>query len=286
MDLCLSQRQIPETCLTACLSELAGRVRSILSSGGAMFAGDLIRMLGAPADEVQTALWELVAAGLITADGFDSLRVLIDPRRKQLSSSPTRVKPMSRPKQAAGRWSLFVPYIDAPENAAERREAEIESACRMLLRRYGVVFRDALERETAIPRWRDLLGLLRRMEARGEVRGGRFVSGFSGEQFALPEALESLREMRRSGQMKIETVTVAGADPMNLIGILIPGERVAAVPGNRATFDEAVLAPLKAPARDSASSSPHPSSSSQDGAPIFSASLPVMGLPYDSSPTA
>jgi ATP-dependent Lhr-like helicase len=115
----------------------------------------------------------------------------------------------------------------------------------MLLRRYGVVFRDVLARETAAPRWRDLLGLLRRMEARGEVRGGRFVSGFSGEQFALPEALESLREVRRSG-MKLETVTVAGADPMNLLGILIPGERVAAVPGNRVTFDESVLTPLEA----------------------------------------
>jgi ATP-dependent Lhr-like helicase len=252
MDLCLSQRQIPETCLTACLSELAGRVRSVLSSSGAMFAGDLVRMLGAAAEDVNLALWELVAAGLVTADGFDSLRMLIDPRRKQAYAAPTgmKSKSMGRAKQAAGRWSMFSwrPF-DAPSEstgqAAERREAELESACWMLLRRYGVVFRDVLARETAAPRWRDLLGLLRRMEARGEVRGGRFVSGFSGEQFALPEALESLREVRRSG-MKLETVTVAGADPMNLLGILIPGERVAAVPGNRVTFDESVLTPLEA----------------------------------------
>jgi len=142
-------------------------------------------------------------------------------------------------------WQLFDTPPESAGQAAERREAEIESACRILLRRYGVVFRDVLERETAIPRWRDLLGLLRRMEARGEVRGGRFVSGFSGEQFALPEALESLREARRSG-MRLEAITVAGVDPLNLLGIVIPGERVAAVPGNRVTFDESRLTPLTA----------------------------------------
>jgi len=248
MDLCLSQRQVPETCLTACLSELAGRVRDILSSGGAMFAGDFVRKLGVPAAELDLALWELVAAGLVTADGFDSLRVLIDPRRKQAAGARARVK------QATGRWSLFRaldPPIDIQSGAVPearnivRREAEIESACRMLLARYGVVFRDLLERETTVPRWRELAGILRRMEARGEVRGGRFVSGFGGEQFALPAALDSLREARRS-VTKLEPVAVAAADPLNLIGIVVPGERVAAVAGNRVTFDESVLCPLDA----------------------------------------
>jgi ATP-dependent Lhr-like helicase len=254
MDLCLSERRIPETCLTACLSELAGRVRDILSSGGAMFAGDLVRRLGVPAAEIDLALWELVAAGLVTADGFDSLRMLINPRRKHTSGT------RSRAKQAAGRWSLFR-ALDQEEltgaQAVVRREAEVESACRMLLARYGVVFRDLVERETTVPRWRELLGLLRRLEARGEVRGGRFVSGFGGEQFALPAALESLREARRSG-IKIESVTIAAADPLNLIGIVVPGERVAAVAGNRVTFDESVLRPLGAktePNTDSQSSS-------------------------------
>jgi ATP-dependent Lhr-like helicase len=285
MDLCLSQRQIPETCLTACLSELAGRVRSVLSSNGAMFSGDMVRMLGAPAEEVGRALWELVAAGLVTADGFDSLRMLIDPKRKQAFASPARAKPMARSKQATGRWSLFNwQAFDAPAEsagqAAERREAEIESACRMLLRRYGVVFRDVLERETAVPRWRDLLGLLRRMEARGEVRGGRFISGFGGEQFALPEALESLREARRS-ERKPETVTVAGADPLNLIGILVPGERVAAVPGNRVVFDEAVLTPLAG--REPVS----PTLATQVwGTRVSSLPLPLTESNYDDSPTA
>jgi ATP-dependent Lhr-like helicase len=239
MDLCLSERKISETCLTASLSELAGRVRDILSSGGAMFAGDLVRRLSVPAAELDLALWELVAAGLVTADGFDSLRMLIDPRRKQTAASRTRVK------QAAGRWSLFRGLDESGQQTVIQREAEIESACNMLLARYGVIFRDLLERETTVPRWRELLGLLRRMEARGEVRGGRFVSGFGGEQFALPAALDSLREARRSG-IKLEPVTIAAADPLNLIGIVIPGERVAAIAGNRVTFDDATLRPLDA----------------------------------------
>ena len=236
MDLCLSERQIPETCLNACLSELASRVRSLLSSGGAMFAGDLVRSLGVPAADLDLGLWELVAAGLVTADGFDSLRMLIDPKRKQTSATRSRVK------QAAGRWSLF---RTLDHQAPDRRAAEIESACRMLFARYGVVFRDLLEHETTVPRWRDLLGILRRMEARGEVRGGRFVSSFVGEQFALPQALDSLREARREG-IRIEPVTLAAADPLNLIGTIIPGERVSAVAGNRVTLDEAALTPLEA----------------------------------------
>jgi len=196
---------------------------------------------------------------------------------------------MARAKQAAGRWSLFNwQLFDTPaENvgqAAERREAEIESACRILLRRYGVVFRDVLERETAIPRWRDLLGLLRRMEARGEVRGGRFVSGFSGEQFALPEALESLREARRSG-MKLEAVTVAGADPMNLLGIVIPGERVAAVPGNRVTFDESKLTPLTAVEPHTRTRPDYVKiSQSAQGARISTLPLPLTESTYDHGP--
>jgi ATP-dependent Lhr-like helicase len=230
MDLCLSQRQIPETCLNACLSELAGKVRDALSSQGAMFAGDLVRRLGAPAAEIDLALWELVAAGLVTADGFDSLRMLIDPRRHLGRKT----------KHAAGRWSLF---RTESEQTPAQKEKEIESACRMLLCRYGVVFRDLLECETTVPRWRDMLGILRRMEARGEVRGGRFVTSFNGEQFALPEALEALREARRSG-IQHEPVTIAAADPLNLIGIVLPGERTSAIAGNKVTLDESVLTPL------------------------------------------
>src|SRR5271165_4848898 len=239
MDLCLSQRQIPEANLTASLSELANKLRSYLGERGAMFPGDIARVLGAPAEDVRQALWELVAAGLVTADGFDSLRMLVDPRRKQMFASPARVKPAEHFRNAAGRWSMLCAPNSAQETAGEaavRREAQVESAAMVLLRRYGVVFRDLMERETAMPRWRDLLWMYRRLEARGTVRGGRFVSGFGGEQFALPEALESLRELRLKGTGQRTPITFAAADPMNLVAVVIPGERVACVPGRTVTY--------------------------------------------------
>jgi ATP-dependent helicase Lhr and Lhr-like helicase len=232
MDLCLAQREIPEMNLTASLSELANRVRSYLGERGAMFPGDLARALGAPAEEVSRALWELVAAGLVTADGFDSLRVLVDPRRKQMFAAPAGVRKAAPP--SAGRWSMMR-APDKAQQSPEWRDAAVETACSVLLRRYGVVFRDLMERETAMPRWRELLGMFRRMEARGKVRGGRFVSGFGGEQFALPEALESLRAMRARENVA-DTVTYSAADPMNLVGIVIPGEREAAIPGRYVTY--------------------------------------------------
>ena len=232
MDRCLAQRAIPEPALQACLSELAWQARTHLAQYGAVFAGDLVRGLGAPAEQVNRALWELVAAGLVTADGFDSLRVLIDPRRKAVFQGG-----LKRTRNTVGRWSLLNPSAGLVESAgaqAERREAELESACWMLLRRYGVVFRDVLERETTIPRWRELLGMFRRLEARGNVRGGRFVNGFGGEQFAVPEAVASLREARL--RTVDEAITVAAADPLNLAGVVVPGERPAAVPGKTVTF--------------------------------------------------
>jgi ATP-dependent helicase Lhr and Lhr-like helicase len=232
MDRCLAQRAVPEPALQACLSELAWQTRAHLAQCGAVFAGDLVRGLGVSAEQVNRALWELVAAGLVTADGFDSLRVLIDPRRKATLQGGLR-----RARGTIGRWCLFSPPTGAMESVgaqAERREAEVESACWMLLRRYGVVFRDVLERETTIPRWRELVAMFRRLEARGNVRGGRFVSGFGGEQFAVPEAVASLRETRL--QNSDEAITVAAADPLNLVGVIVPGERPAAVPGKTVTF--------------------------------------------------
>src|SRR5271156_5581807 len=232
MDRCLAERAIPEPALQACLSELACQARAHLSQYGAVFAGDLIRAMGVPAEQVNRALWELVAAGLVTADGFDSLRVLIDPRRKALFQGG-----LKRARNTVGRWCLLNPAAGGVESAgaqAERREAQLESACWMLLRRYGVVFRDVLQRETTIPRWRELQGMFRRLEARGSVRGGRFVSGFGGEQFAVPEAVASLRETRL--HMTQDPVTVAAADPLNLAGVVVPGERPAAVPGKTITF--------------------------------------------------
>jgi ATP-dependent helicase Lhr and Lhr-like helicase len=243
MDLCLNQRQVPEEALHACLSDLALQIRSHMLQHGSVFAGDLARMLAAPAAEISHALWELVAAGLATADGFDSLRVLIDPRRKLSLQAGARTKATGR--VASGRWCLLgLPQNTAatePQRQVELRERQIDSACRMLLRRYGIVFRDALPRESTIPTWRDLVGLFRRMEARGEIRGGRFLSGFGGEQYALPEALESLRELRR-GSLPDEEITVSAADPLNLSGIVVPGERVPGIPGRTVVFTNGACA--------------------------------------------
>ena len=123
----------------------------------------------------------------------------------------------------------------------------VEATCWMLLRRYGIVFRDLLARETNLPPWRELLMAFRRLEDRGEIRGGRFVDGFLGEQFALPVAVESVRAMRR-GVTNGENLTVSAADPLNLIGILVPGERVPAVSGRTVTFRDGTRAPTANPA--------------------------------------
>jgi ATP-dependent Lhr-like helicase len=163
---------------------------------------------------------------------------MIDPERKPAAAAAHR-----RLRSAAGRWSLFSADIATPSDAMEkarRDDAAIESAARMLLARYGVVFRDLVARESNVPRWGVLLRMLRRLEDRGEIRGGRFVSGFGGEQFALPEAVESLRAARHRDTQG--TITVAGADPMNLAGILIPGERVPAVPGRSVVFHDGLVA--------------------------------------------
>jgi ATP-dependent Lhr-like helicase len=143
---------------------------------------------------------------------------------------------------AAGRLSLFSAETAKPQDALEkarRTDEAVESAARVLLARYGVLFRDLVERESNIPRWGVLLGMLRRLEDRGEVRGGRFVSGFGGEQFALPEAVDGLRAAREGHDQ--ERITISGADPMNLVGLLVPGERVPAVPGRSLVYQDGLV---------------------------------------------
>jgi ATP-dependent helicase Lhr and Lhr-like helicase len=191
-----------------------------------------VRGTGKLKSEIETALWELVAGGLVTADGFDNLRALIDPRRRSGQGSQRT----SRPRHSAGRWSLL--FVDPPTD----RQKAVEATCLMLLNRYGVVFRDLLARESILPKWRELLIAFRRLEDRGEVRGGRFVSGFIGEQFALPIAVESLRAMRNAPTSG-ETVTVSAADPLNLVGIIVPGERVPAISGNTVSFRDGIAVP-------------------------------------------
>jgi ATP-dependent Lhr-like helicase len=213
------------------LSAGAREVLAFLRARGASFFADMVRGTGKLKAEIETALWELVAAGLVTADGFDNLRALIDPKRRSGQGTGRS----SRPRHSAGRWSLLHPLDGSDANQA------VEAVCRVLLARYGVVFRELLARESILPKWRDLLIAFRRLEDRGEIRGGRFVSGFIGEQFALPIAVESLRSMK-SIQPTGETITISAADPLNLAGIIVPGERVPAISGKFVSFRDGAVA--------------------------------------------
>jgi ATP-dependent Lhr-like helicase len=211
------------------LSPSAREVLQFLKKHGACFFADIVRGTRRLKAEVETALWELVAVGFITADGFDNLRALIDPKRRAGHGSGRS----ARPRDSVGRWSLTLP--GEPEDHA----AQMEAICWMLLRRYGVVFRELLTRESILPRWREVLIALRRLEDRGEIRGGRFVGGFLGEQFALAMAIESLRACRTelpNGEM----LTISAADPLNLAGILVPGEKVPGISGHFVSFRDGV----------------------------------------------
>jgi ATP-dependent Lhr-like helicase len=188
-----------------------------LEQRGASFFAVLVRATGRLASEVEDGLWELVAAGLVTADGFENLRSLVDPKRRRGEGRGRH----ARPRHAAGRWALV--HHSGPRLRGEARAAAFAD---QLLARWGVIFRDLLARETLAPPWRELLTVLRRKEAQGEIRGGRFVSGFSGEQFARPEALDLLRAVRRSSPVRDERPNISNADPLNLAGIVLPGPRV------------------------------------------------------------
>ncbi len=228
----LAAKCIEEDKLRLALSPEALCIRDTLRARGACFASDLQRICVLSKQQVQTALWELATAGIASADGFDQLRIMMDPKRKPLAAEPVVNGARRGTRSTAGRWSLFTEEehreLTVPERARED-EVALEAAARMLLARYGVVFRDLLQREANAPKWRDLLRMLRRLEARGEVRGGRFVQGFSGEQFALPDAVESLRATRDVAHD--EVVTLAASDPVNLIGVVVPGERTSSVAG-------------------------------------------------------
>jgi ATP-dependent Lhr-like helicase len=181
------------------LSHPGREVLAAIETHGASFFTDLARATGRLASEVEDALWELVAAGLVTADGFENLRALLDPKRRRGEGKGRS----ARPRHAPGRWALLRHTGAAPEGHSE-------TFARQLLTRWGVVFRDVAVREPLAPAWRDLLVVLRRMESRGEIRGGRFLAAFIGEQFALPEALDSLRAIHRSGETAGPPADIAG----------------------------------------------------------------------------
>ena len=227
-----------------------------------------------PSCKPSTALWELATAGLASADGFDQLRAMMDPRRKFVAAAQapaTSLRKRAAARTTAGRWSLLCePGAENREGsaalrgasagaslspahiaAAKRADAALEAHARILLCRYGVLFRELLVRESNAPRWRDLVPVLRRLEARGEIRGGRFVSGAFGEQYALAEAADGLRAARRQSAARTAepAIAVAAADPLNLAGIVVPGERTPSIPGREVRYQNGSLVNEESPAQ-------------------------------------
>jgi ATP-dependent Lhr-like helicase len=217
------------------LTSNAQDVLAALEQRGASFFHELTLASGLLPTQVEAALAELVARGRATADGFAGLRALLTPAHKRpalaFDGSPTRRQRRASiySVEAAGRWSALTATA----------EQDVESIARALLRRYGVVFRRLLDREVNLPTWRELAIVYRRLEARGEIRGGRFVQGMAGEQFALPGAVETLRSVRRSKDAD-EWVVLSAADPLNLVGMVTPEERVSSLAGNRILFHNGV----------------------------------------------
>jgi ATP-dependent Lhr-like helicase len=222
-------------------SPRAQKVLDFIREHGASFFDELADGSGLLRPQVEEALAELVAHGLVTSDSFSGLRSLLMPsdRRRPLAGLRRRRRPITFGMESAGRWALARrarPTSADPQSIKQAEGEATEHLARTLLRRYGVVFWRVLEREAEwLPPWRDLLRVYRRLEARGEIRGGRFVAGFSGEQFALPDAVGMLRELRRKAPSNA-WISLSGADPLNLVGILTPGPKLAALTGNRVLY--------------------------------------------------
>ncbi|HSU19164.1 MAG TPA: hypothetical protein VLI45_05405, partial [Acidobacteriaceae bacterium] len=269
----LTEKCIDEATLARSLSPEAQRIRALLAEGGAAFTADLQRLSGLTKLQTTTALWELASAGLASADGFDQLRAMMDPRRKSAAIAQTpavSLRKRAAARTTAGRWSLLwnpaaspaeAPHTDGKRlahatederarliDAAKQADRALEAHARVLLMRYGVLFRELLAREATAPKWRDLVPMLRRLEARAEIRGGRFISGAFGEQFALTEAADGLRAMR--SRKTDDLITIAAADPLNLIGIVLPGERVPSTPGRHIVLRNGALHIHEQPTED------------------------------------
>jgi ATP-dependent Lhr-like helicase len=228
------------------ISPRAAKVLEMLRRDGAMFFDELqfdARMMPV---ELETALGELVATGMVNADSFGGLRAMLLPASKRASNDKKRRRGAGPTMEEAGRWALvrrseaLVDTLPAPPRRRKLDPETLDYVAMTLLRRYGVMFWRLLEREAAwMPSWRELLPVYHRLEARGEIRGGRFVAGFSGEQFALPEAIPLLREVRRR-PLDGSLVCISGVDPLNLCGTLLPGDKVPALGANRILFRDGV----------------------------------------------
>jgi ATP-dependent Lhr-like helicase len=219
-------------------------ILEVLRERGACFATELGAATNRLPEDVERALWDGVSRGLVMSDGFGAIRARVNSGKR--TTDTRRFSRLARGARlataAAGRWSL-VPSIEGaqrdPDDGVDRDELA-EAVAELLLHRWGVVFRDLVVHDSFRFPWRDLQWALRRLEDRGLVRGGRFVSGFSGEQYALPAAHEQLTQVRRSPRTS-ERVTVNGSDPLNLVGVIVPGARVPAVRTRRVTFVDGVV---------------------------------------------
>jgi ATP-dependent helicase Lhr and Lhr-like helicase len=211
----------------------AQAVYEALTAHGALFFDDLRAASNLLSAQVEDALRELAALGLVTSDGFAAVRATIMKHSHALRRSATRTS-KRRHRRAAysdtGRWSKFPPFVQPLKD-----EDRAERWAWLLVARYGVVFRDLMARESLAPAWGELLRVYRRLEMRGEIRGGRFVAGVAGEQFALGEAVERLRRLRDE-PAKDEWQVISAADPLNLIGIITRDARVPATNSNRVLF--------------------------------------------------
>ena len=215
------------------ISGRATKVAAFIAENGASFFDEIADGTHLLRTQLEEALAELVAAGQVISDSFGGLRALLAPPRHH------KRRPNGARLASAGRWALAKRKT---ANAASKTgdSERVEQIALALLRRYGVVFMRMLEREASgLPKWRELLRVYRKLEARGEIRGGRFVAGFSGEQFALPEAVASLRSIRRRAPDD-SLISVAGADPLNFAGILTPGPKLAALAGNRVLYRDGI----------------------------------------------
>jgi ATP-dependent helicase Lhr and Lhr-like helicase len=212
-------------------------VLSVLRSRGALFRHDLVQLTGLSPAEIDQALWDGVARGLVTADGFRAMRALLRRGGRQSFPQPRGLRRGLRGTTggASGRWSLLPSPVGDPD-----RDELAEAVAEQLAARWGVVFRDIAVRENLAVPWRDVLWAFRRMEARGTIRGGRFVTGFSGEQYAHPDAIDVLRAVRKQ-PMRGEQVRISASDPLNLTGIVLPGPRIAAISANTVTFTDGAV---------------------------------------------
>jgi ATP-dependent Lhr-like helicase len=212
-------------------------VLEVLRARGACFAGELATATNRLPDDIDRALWDGVARGLVTSDGFGAIRARVTGGNGAETRRLSRLmRGGSRPGVGAGRWSL----VPKPEGRFDRDEVA-EAVAELLLNRWGVVFRDLAVHDSVRIPWREVQWALRRLEDRGLVRGGRFVAGFSGEQYALPAAVEQLAQVRRLPRSG-ESVVVNATDPLNLVGVILPGPGVSAIRTRTVTYVDGLTA--------------------------------------------